>query len=165
MRTCLRVLCIAVVMSAVILGAGIQTTLNTAVAAPQDPELEGIEKKLEELLWDLRKVQAHLFEQGKKALEVQNIGVALEIEKANLTLEKDIHRIEGSFLEAEGVFLPEKEEGVYEARETGDLKRILLLLKVEEEVALVKAKIAACWLESSMIDEKLSVFKKKFFMR
>ena len=165
MRTCLRVLCIAVVMSAVILGAGIQTTLNTAVAAPQDRQLEEIEKELEGFLADLMKVQTELFEHEKHALGVQNMSEVFEIEKRNLTLEKDIHGIEESFLKVEGAFLEIKEKRVKEAKETGDLKRILLLLKVEEEVALVKAKIAACWLESSMIEEKLSVFKKKFFMR
>lgn len=165
MRTCLRVLCIAVVMSAVILGVGIQTTLNTAVAAPQDRELEEIEKKLEGFLADFMEVQAKLFELEKWALGVQNIGEVLKIEWANWELEKKIHGIEGSFLEAESAFLEIKEKRVDEAKETGDLKRILLLLKVEEEVALVKAKIAACWLESSMIEEKLSVFKKKFFMK
>ena len=165
MKRSFRILSLAVLMSAVMLGAGIQTTPHTALAAPQDPQLEEIEKKLEGFLADLMEVQARLFEHEKWALNVQDIKEVFEIEKANLTFEKKIHGIADSFLKVEGAFLEIKEKRVKEAKETGDLKRILLLLKVEEEVALVKAKIAACWLESSMIEEKLSVFKKKFFMR
>ncbi len=131
-------------MSAVILGTGIQTTLNTAIAAPQDRQLEEIEKKLEGFLADFMEVQAKLFELEKWASKPQNIKEVFEIEWVNWELEKKIHEIEGSFLKAKSVFLEIKEKKVYEAKETGNLKRILLLLKVEEEVALVKGKIAAC---------------------
>jgi len=165
MKRSFRILSLAVLMSVVMLGAGIQTTPHTALAAPQDPQLEQIEKELEGFLKYLMEVQRELFNLEQRALGVQYIEEVVKIEWENWKLETKIHEIAGSFLKAESAFLEIKEKKVYEAKETRDLKRILLLLKVEEEVALVKAKIAACWLESSMIEEKLAVFKKKFFMK
>jgi len=165
MKRSFRILSLAVLMSVLMLGAGIQTTPHTALAAPQNPQLEEIEKKLEGFLKYLMEVQAKLFEHEKWALNVQDIKEVFKIEWENLKLETKIHEIAGSFLKAESAFLEIKEKKVYEAKETRDLKRILLLLKIEEEVALVKAKIAASWLESSMIEEKLAIFKKKFFMK
>lgn len=165
MKRGLRILSLAVLISVVMLVTGIQTTPHTALAAPQDPQLEKIENELEGFLKDLMQVQGELFNLEQRALGVQYIKEVVEIEWENWKLETKIHEIESSFLKVEGAFLEIKEEKVYEAKETGDLKRILLLLKVEEEVALVKAKIAASWLESSIIEEKLAVFKKKFFMK
>lgn len=165
MKRGLRILSLAVLISVVMLGAGIQTTPHTALAAPQDPQLEEIEKELEGFLKYLMEVQGELFNLEQRALGVQYIEEVVKIEWENWKLETKIHEIEGSFLKKENDFLEIKEDLVLKAKETGDLERILLLLKVEEEVALVKAKIAACWLESSMIEEKLSVFKKKFFMK
>ena len=86
----------------------------------------------------------------------------------NYNFEKALSEVIKNFLEKEKGFLEIKEDALKEAKEQaekGNIKLALLILKVEEEIGMMKAKIARDWLTSSIREEELCIKKKLFFYR
>ena len=133
-----------------------------------------IEEKIEALLECIDDAYGHLLEAEELLVELETVveagdlDAAIELllvtEESNFRFESRLNVLAQDFVGVEEWFLSVKQEVLHEAL-YGDLVSALLLLKVEEEIALTKAVLARAWASSSILEQELCIQKKRLLIK
>ena len=147
----------------------------SSYATAQQEELLDIQNGLEDLLVELEgDLTEQLFELEREAVEIfirggGSLEAVIEFEERNFEVERRLYDLVPTLLELEERYLDLKPDALTRAAdEVGQSEEgtrlALHVLKVEELIALNKAKVAALWLETSMLEQKITIGKKKLFI-